>query len=76
MTKELKIDRLDKQFLDSEAWVGDLVETDGGLGKRRFVCVQSASDMLFAHWIRITPFRNPVRWVKFSITMFKDGASK
>lgn len=72
MTKELKIDRLDKPYLWQEAHAGDFVQTDGLGGRRRFVCIQSASEMLFAHWIRITPFRNPVRWVKFSITKFKE----
>jgi hypothetical protein len=75
--KELKIHRDDKKFLDPEAQMGSVTATNGVGGERRFLCIQSASEMLFAHWIQITPFRNPVLWVKTSIAKRKAfGGSK
>jgi hypothetical protein len=63
-----KIPSADKRHLDPEATRGD---AEILLNGHVYECVISANRFKFAAWERVTPWRNPVRWVRIGLAYRK-----
>lgn len=56
-----KIPNEDKKYLSPEARYKDTMILPNG---RVYFCVEGATTFLFAGWVRITPWRNPIQYVR------------